>query len=203
MYITSYYKQEQARPTYVSYNNISTQTIEPTPMFKKVTSYVAEPCPRNRLTTVKQRQLITMEATLINHRIAGETFLEAYNNGTLNEYYYTFQIPKRSGGLRTINAPTDALKGYLKFFKELLEDTCKCLAHDSAYAYIKTRSTKDALQKHQANNSIFYLKIDLKDFFTNCTPDLVYEKLIDLYPFYYLCLALNLSSSYYRLYYRI
>lgn len=101
------------------------------------------------------------------------------------QQYYTFKIPKRSGGLRTINAPLPEFKKALSKVKDIFEQELKCLAHDSAYAYVKQRSVQDALIKHQKNESNWYLKVDLTDFFANCTPDLIYNQLTQLYPFYY------------------
>jgi len=96
--------------------------------------------------------------------------------------YHTFQIPKRTGGMRTITAPEPELKAAQT---EMLKTLYKIqpAMHNSAYAYIPQRSCYNALQRHQENNSKWFLKIDLKDFFPSCTKTFVKEQLKNLYPF--------------------
>jgi hypothetical protein len=108
-----------------------------------------------------------------------------YKNTYMNEYYKFF-IPKRNHKLREINAPNNNFKEALTMVKDIFQNTIKCLPHKAAYAYIPNLSTTSALEVHQKNNSKWFLKIDLKDFFPSCTPQLVYDKLIQLYPFFYL-----------------
>lgn len=109
--------------------------------------------------------------------------LQPFKNKHIEELFYEFKIPKHSGGLRTINAPHQEFKLALSDVKELFEKDIKCLAHNSAYAYTKNRSTFNAVQTHQKNQSNWFLKIDLKDFFPSCTPELIYNQLMQLYPF--------------------
>lgn len=132
--------------------------------------------------TYNQKQQID-KARLGVHKI--QHMLSAFTTN-YEEQYTQFQIPKKSGGLRTINAPKYAFKNALSTVKYILEHDIRCLPHPAAYAYIKNTSIKDALEKHQKNKSNWYLKIDIKDFFPSCTPELIYEQLIQLYPFAYL-----------------
>jgi hypothetical protein len=156
------------------------QTNEITNTFYKTTILIESPTPRERLNQKQQQQLTLMENKL---KIAWE-FLKDYEHNC-KEHYYEFKIPKRSGGLRTINAPNEDFKAALSQVKTIFEQDLKCLAHDCAYAYTKTRSTLDALKKHQTNKSNWYLKIDLTDFFPSCTPKIIYKQLKQLYPFFY------------------
>ena len=50
------------------------------------------------------------------------TILQPYKNINLNTLYTTFQIPKASGGYRTIHAPKDDFKFALKEITRLLEE---------------------------------------------------------------------------------
>lgn len=100
---------------------------------------------------------------------------------TLN--YTQFHIPKASGGVRTINAPDEELKDYMRKIKTEFEYNLRVLYHNSAYAYIKHRSIKTALQQHQKNDSHWFLKIDLKNFFPSTTPEFIQQQLRKLYPF--------------------
>lgn len=106
-------------------------------------------------------------------------------NWDLNEihnHYYSFKIPKRSGGLRNIDAPDDDLKLYLSRLKNYLENDLKILTHDSAHAYVKRRSTVTDIKCHQANNSNWFLKLDLKDFFPSHTLEYTLQKMETIYP---------------------
>ena len=100
--------------------------------------------------------------------------------------YFKFFIPKRNHKLREINAPNNEFKETLANTKDTFQNEIRCLSHPAAYAYIPHTSTLDALKLHQNNESKWFLKIDLKDFFPSCTPELLYTKLKNLYPFYYL-----------------
>lgn len=106
--------------------------------------------------------------------------------------YTSFQIPKRTGGYRQIDAPTAPLMDYLHKVKEVFEKQLFVLSHDAAFAYVKQRSCKQALEVHQHNESRWFLKLDIKDFFPSCTEQFVMQQLLKLYPF--CSLALNFAS---------
>lgn len=99
--------------------------------------------------------------------------------------YRTFYIPKRSGGMRRIDAPNDALMGALRELKGILEQTIMggCFYHTNAFAYIPKRSTIDSVKRHQQNESRWFAKFDLHDFFGSTTPDFVFKMLSMIYPF--------------------
>ena len=97
--------------------------------------------------------------------------------------YYTFYIPKKTGGLREINAPIDSLKEALRELKTLLETEFMALHHTSAFAYVKGRTTIDAVKKHQHNESWWFLKTDFSNFFGNTTPQFLMHMLGMIYPF--------------------
>lgn len=97
--------------------------------------------------------------------------------------YDTFPIPKKSGGLRWINAPHTPLMEALRELKSLFEDKMFALYHTSAFAYVKGRSTLDAIKKHQANGSKWFAKTDFSDFFGSTTPAFVLDMLQKIFPF--------------------
>ena len=169
MFIT-YYKANKPNTTNISYADLATTTIPETPTkYYKVT---------------QKTDKITTHASLNHINAIHDAFniLEPFIH-THTQHYRVFQIPKRSGGLRTIHAPNPEFKEALSKVKNIFEQRLKCLPHDAAYAYVKNRSVKDALIKHQNNNSNWYLKIDLKDFFPSCTPGLIFDALYELHPF--------------------
>ena len=78
-----------------------------------------------------------------------------------HELYREFYIPKKSGGLRKIDAPKTELMDALRTLKTIFEEDFKALYHTSAFAYIKKRSTIDCVKRHQMNESKWFGKYDL------------------------------------------
>jgi hypothetical protein len=83
--------------------------------------------------------------------------------------YVTFQIPKKSGGLRDISAPVPALKLLQKRTAELLY---KCVEENRAifphktqcqFGYHKSKTIFDNARMHKGHR--FVLNLDLSDFF--------------------------------------
>ena len=97
--------------------------------------------------------------------------------------YYTFHIPKKSGGLRRIDAPQPELMGALRELKQIFEDDFGALYHTSAFAYVKNRSTLDAVKKHQQNKSKWFAKYDLSNFFGSTTEEYAMKMLSMIFPF--------------------
>ncbi|HBB4912751.1 TPA: RNA-directed DNA polymerase, partial [Escherichia coli] len=80
--------------------------------------------------------------------------------------YKVYPIPKRNGGFREIAQPSRALKFMQRIVIAELEKVLK--VHENAYAYVKGRSIKDNVEKHQRNSYI--LKVDFCDFFNSINP---------------------------------
>lgn len=99
------------------------------------------------------------------------------------ELYRTFHIPKKSGGLRKIDAPNPELMDALRRLKTIFEEDFKALYHTSAFAYVKHRSTVDAVKRHQANESKWFGKYDLSNFFGSTTIDFVIKMFGMVFPF--------------------
>lgn len=91
-------------------------------------------------------------------------------------FYSTFYIPKRSGGLRKIDAPLPTMYLAQSF---ILENIIKNLKYciESSTAYCKGCSIKDHVLKH--TNKEFLLKIDLKNFFPSISIKTVYKLLYE------------------------
>ena len=100
-----------------------------------------------------------------------------------SELYRTFHIPEKSGGLREINAPNPELMGALHELKRIFEDKFFAMYHTSAFAYIKNRSVVDAVKRHQINESKWFAKFDLSNFFGSTTPEYVMHMLSMVFPF--------------------
>ena len=112
-----------------------------------------------------------------------EKYNTLINTEDKSKLYHSFKIPKRSGGLRQINAPTTPLMEALRELKIIFEDFMFATYHTSAFAYVKGRSTIDALKRHQGNKSKWFLKLDFHDFFGSTTKEFLQQQLKMIFPF--------------------
>lgn len=101
------------------------------------------------------------------------------------EHYRHFEIPKKSDPRkkRPIDAPDEQLSLIQGTYKTIIEDGLHFLEHNAAHAYVKERSVVTAMEKHQKNNSKWYLQIDLKNFFNSITGEWIKKMLNEIYPF--------------------
>lgn len=99
------------------------------------------------------------------------------------ELYRSFSIPKKSGGLRRIDAPNDELMDALRRLKRIFESSFHVLYHTSAFAYIKGRNTIACMQRHQDNQSKWFGKYDLHNFFGSTTMSFVLRMFSMVFPF--------------------
>lgn len=97
--------------------------------------------------------------------------------------YSTFHIPKKSGGLREINAPEPELMTALRNLKTLFEAKMFAKYHTAAFAYVPGRSTIDAIKRHQQNGSHWFLKTDFSNFFGSTTQEFLRYSLSIIFPF--------------------
>lgn len=143
--------------------------------------------PTNTRTTVRDRIPIERYSDMLRDYVAKLVGFNSRNarfiENDLHDFYYSFSIPKRSGGLRRINAPNDELKAAQRELAGIFQNEFGVLYHTSAFAYIKKRSTIDCVKRHQSNESRWFLKMDLHDFFGSTTPDFVFNMFKMIWPF--------------------
>lgn len=101
--------------------------------------------------------------------------------------YYSFKIPKATGGFRQIDAPNDELQDALRKLVRFISDDCGLLYHTAAFAYVKGRSIIDCVKKHQSNNSNWFLKTDFSGFFPSTTLDFTMKMLSMVFPLSEIC----------------
>jgi hypothetical protein len=71
----------------------------------------------------------------------------------------------------------------LRELKLLFELHMFALYHTTAFAYVRGRSTIDAIKRHQRNESKWFLKLDFSNFFGSTTPEFVLDMLSRIFPF--------------------
>lgn len=144
-------------------------------------TYTEEPLIRTK--TYKVDEIQTDIISEDRFRLAMEHIMQTIKDIQPVEHYKEFKIPKKTHGFRTINAPDDILKPKMTKVAKILSDELQILAHDSAWAYVKGRDVITAMKEHQKNNSRWFLKLDLKDFFGSCSVDFIVKQLEKIYPF--------------------
>ena len=101
--------------------------------------------------------------------------LASYANVDMSAFYTTFQIPKHSGGMRTIQAPNEEIKQQMQNMLMLFQNFL--YPNQAAFAYVKHRTIKDAIEEHQSKQFKWFLHLDLHDFFGSCNPTFIKEQL--------------------------
>ena len=109
------------------------------------------------------------------HRLLQHHSIPELLEGGMERHYQTYRIPKNSGGFRTIHAPSAELKEVMRVL--LAQLSRNLIMHDAAHAYIKNRTTVDAIKKHQNTNYTHFLRLDFHDFFGTCTEEFVKTQL--------------------------
>lgn len=84
---------------------------------------------------------------------------------------------------RRIDAPMEGLKHVQDEMRNILKYKFFAKHHTIAFSYIEKRCTVDAVKRHQENNSRWFLKLDLKNFFNSVTPEFLVNQLEMIYPF--------------------
>jgi hypothetical protein len=87
--------------------------------------------------------------------------------------YYSFNIRKKSGTLRTIHAPNKGLKALQKCLNVILQAVFE--PHQAATGFIPGKSVIDNAKIHIGKNYVY--NIDLKDFFPSIEKARVYSRL--------------------------
>jgi hypothetical protein len=126
---------------------------------------------------------VTEQELIPKLTILEKEYNELIKSVPVEELYQEFYIPKHSGGFRKIEAPIQPLLELQRRLLDIMQNEIGAIHHNAAFAYVKNRSIKNALEVHQANNSRWFLKLDIKNFFGSITTDLIEERLREVYPY--------------------
>lgn len=86
-------------------------------------------------------------------------------------HYAVTEIPKRSGGTRTLSIPSDSLKVLQKHLARAFDAELGHRVHKTANAYIKGRNTITNALPHLGCSVL--IKLDIKDFFPSVTREMI------------------------------
>lgn len=96
--------------------------------------------------------------------------------------YRHYKIPKKTGGWRPIDEPCPELQNALGDLAHFLQEIAGVLYHTAAFAYVKERCIVDAVKKHAAFKSNWFLKTDVSGFFPNTTLEFTMKMLAKVFP---------------------
>lgn len=96
--------------------------------------------------------------------------------GVRRDSYRQFHIPKKSGGVHTITAPDGELKDVMLTLAFILSELY--IPTPEAMAFISGRSIVENASQHIGQN--YVLNLDLSDFFTSITANMVEHNLVKL-----------------------
>jgi retron-type reverse transcriptase len=96
--------------------------------------------------------------------------------GVRRDSYRQFHIPKKSGGVRTITAPEGELKDVMLTLAFMLLELY--IPTPEAMAFIPGKSIVENANQHLGQN--YVLNLDLSDFFTSITANMVEHNLVKL-----------------------
>ena len=183
-YLTYVAASNEAAKTQLSFDDLfnpdgTLKSLENIPVYDKDVTYTHRTIKTNAIRP-EYLEYINRKNTVFNARFA--TRLAAYRGQNMQQHYETFTIPKHSGGWRTINAPKEELKELQRDIKDYLENA-GVNPHTAAYAYVKHRSAKDAVIRHQRTEHTCYLKLDFSDFFGSCNKQTIMRSLTQI-PFF-------------------
>lgn len=138
---------------------------------------VVDKVPR-RIMKITDVSKMIYDMAAFNHR-----YSELMTVSPRSELYDHFEIPKKTGGLRPIDAPCPELKKALAELKELWSGWMFADHHTCAFAYINQRSVYEVAAKHQRFNAWWFASFDFHGFFPSTTPKFVLSQLSQIYPF--------------------
>lgn len=138
---------------------------------------VVDKVPR-RIMNITNVDLMIADLSRFNQRYA--ELMAVVPRSSLYEH---FEIPKKTGGLRPIDAPCPELKKALGELKDLWSGWMFADHHTCAFAYINQRSVYEVAAKHQRFNAWWFASFDFHGFFPSTTPQFVLSQLEQVYPF--------------------
>lgn len=100
-----------------------------------------------------------------------------------NDLYRHFKLPKKSGGLRPIDAPVKELENALTMLGLIIKRNIgDYFHHPCAFAYVKQRCPRKLVEVHQKAESRWFLHLDFSNFFGSTTLEFTLRMCEKIYP---------------------
>ena len=113
-----------------------------------------------------------------------------YNSICANNVYNCFKIPKRTGGFRLIEEPSEVLKRLQAVLNDYLQSVYYFHGPDSSHGFIASPDNDSRVRRNILTNALahvhaaYLVNLDLLDFFHYVTEQKVME-IFTSYPFYF------------------
>lgn len=151
--------------------------------------------------TPKLKSITNVSAMIQSLKEFNEKYDGLEKETDMSVHYTHYEIPKKTGGLRPIDAPDKILSDALNELQALLKSFMLADYHTAAYAYVPGRSTLSAVKKHQeghiktkinketgVSETVVYennwsVKFDFHGFFPSSNPEFIYGMMSVIYPF--------------------
>jgi len=125
----------------------------------------------NRLETVGLPPFFDIKNISVHVEVPSKELASMVN--ATNQFYRTFYVSKRSGGLRQIDSPYPSLAAVQSWISHHIAE--RLPVHQAAKAYRSSTSIRDHIIPHCGKPEL--LKIDIKDFF----PSITKTRILDLF----------------------
>lgn len=123
----------------------------------------------SQLTILKSSTTLGEVANLLNYKPSSLSYILYYTSE--QDKYHNFEIPKKTGGLRKINAPSPQLKLIQERLSELLQDCVEEVSKKNniednvSHGFRRERSIISNAKAHRNRRYVF--NVDIEDFFGN------------------------------------
>lgn len=107
--------------------------------------------------------------------------LKILESGDVSKHYRTEYRLKKNNSKRRIDVPDEQLMKYQKEMVYVFTKKLEFIFPKSVYGYVKGRNAKQMAEVHK--NQYQVIKLDIKDFFPNCTLEFIMNAMSIVYPF--------------------
>lgn len=107
--------------------------------------------------------------------------LQILEDGDISKRYRTEYRFKKNKTKRRIDIPNQELISYQKEVVDIFTNKLEFIFPKSVYGYVKGRNAKGMAEVHKKQYQV--IKLDIKDFFPNCTLNFIMKSISTVYPF--------------------
>lgn len=131
--------------------------------------------------SASKKNIENLEKIFHNFNYLYEEALKTLENIDIPSMYKTVYISKKNGSKRRIDIPNDDLKAYQNKVVDIFSKKLSLIFPKSVYGYVPGRNAKSMAEKHKGQYLV--VKLDIKNFFPNCTYNFIMNSMSEVYPF--------------------